>query len=381
MKKFDLFVPTKVYFGNKIYKEALKKEKNTLQGKVLLVTTGRSLHRLGYVANIVDVLHEIKEVTHVEIFDQVSANPKLTEIQQGIETGIKKKASVVVGLGGGSALDAAKAIAVGIGTAQPIEDFLFHGQIPSEKTLPIIAIPTTSGTGSELSKGAIITSLEKQIKTGIRGEHIYPKAAIVDPSFTIHIPYITTMETGFDVFAHAVESYISKEATPFSKLLSEQVIYIVSTALLLLTQNLSDSEAREQMSYASMLMGMNLGNVGTALPHRLQYPIGAHTDTTHSAGLVSLYPAWVTYGYQYSASKFNKIATILSGHLCSSKDEVLQSFTTFINQLAIGKNLRQLGISDAEIEGLASQVTGNISNDPAAEESDIIRKIYTMAMN
>ena len=290
--------------------------------------------------------------------------------------GKQRKADVVVGFGGGSALDAAKAIAAGVGMDMDIYDIFKTGQEPSDATLPIIAIPTTAGTGSELSKAAIITDEQQEKKGGIRGTALYPSVAIVDSAFTETIPFQTTMETGFDVLAHAIETYISKAATPFTEILSEQAIKIVGEYLPRLAGDLGDVEAREKMSFASMIMGINLGNASTCLPHRMQYPVGAHTDTSHGAGLAAMYPAWIEYEYEYSREKIEQIFHLFLNESCCSGVRAAELMKGFLDKLQMSRSLRGLGITEEMVAGMATEVTGNIHNDPAADGQDIIRKIY-----
>ena len=194
----------------------------------------------------------------------------------------------------------AKAVAAGAGTSEDIDEYFYNGRELVDHVLPVIAIPTTAGTGSELSKAAIITDDVRRIKSGIRGAGLYPKVAIVDSIFTESVPYHITMETGFDVIAHAMESYISNAASPFTRMQSEYAAAIAGKMLPRLASDMQDTEARKYMSYASMIMGINLGNASTGLPHRLQYPLGAMTDTSHGAGLSALYTAWVYYEQLYS---------------------------------------------------------------------------------
>jgi len=376
MTPFELSVPTRIYFGESQYKLALRKEKNILQGKIFLVTTGRSLNRLGYVQELNRVLSEFAGTEGVIIFDEISANPKLEEVKKGIEIGKNFQATVVVGFGGGSAIDAAKAIAVGIGSNVPVERFLFDGTVPTSTTLPVVAIPTTAGTGSEVSHGAIITSSEKKVKTGIRGKYICPVVAIVDSQFTWQMPYGVTMQTGFDVFAHAIESYVSKKATRFSELLSLEAIQLVANALLVLKKDLQNKKARDEMSYASLLMGINLAQIGTALPHRMQYPIGAQTDTSHALGLLALYPAWLERVYPFCEDKLKKVAEIIGKKSYSDKSDVLDCLYNFIQNLEIRKNLFALGIKESQIDQLSTEVSGSIENDPAGKEFGIIKNIY-----
>ncbi len=376
MNSFSLTIPTRIYFGDGILQEAIQKEAFLLSRRTLVVMTGDALRKLGCLDTLLTAGKKAGVLNDYIAFDRITPNPKLDEIREGIAVGKDRDVSCVIGFGGGSAMDAAKAIAVGLASPDPIEEYLFSGKAPLETTLPIIAIPTTAGTGSELSKGAIISSPEHRIKTGIRGDHILPAAAIVEPRFTYRLPREFTMETGFDVFSHAFESYISKSATAFSEMLSESAIKIVAKYLPALANNLEDEQARQCMSFASMMMGVNLANTGTALPHRMQYPIGAITDTGHAAGLIALYPAWMDYSYAYSKDKFIKVAEWISGKACKSKADALGAIHGFMNQLGLRRTLKDLGVKPDSEEELADLVSGNLSADPVAAEKDVIAKIY-----
>lgn len=379
MKAYRLNIPTKIYFGRNILEEALKEQQEFVRGTVLIVTSGRSLIRLGYLNGIQSILQGMMHVKKVVVFSEVSANPRLSEVKIGINIGKKAHADIIIGLGGGSALDAAKAIAAGIGHDENIEDFFYGHKEATEKTLPIVAIPTTAGTGSELSKAAILTDDKRKVKGGIRGAALYPAIAIVDSAFTETVPKKITMETGFDVLAHAVESYISKASTPYTEMQSEYVIHTVGTYLPRLVLNLGDIEAREKMSFASMIMGINLGNASTCLPHRLQYPIGAHTDTSHGLGLAALFSTWMTYEYKYSRDKLNKVIKLLKNVDCRGYVEAMELMSEFIRSLGLPVSLREIGVTESLIDRIVNEVTGNIQNDPAAQEKDIIDKIYRTA--
>lgn len=377
---FELQIPTKVYFGQGILEDAIGKEKRYLNGSVMLVATG-SAKRTGTLDRVKQYIEQLPDVKEVLTFTGLTANPKVGEVNEGIAAALRENCNVIVGLGGGSAIDAAKAIAAGAGAGETIDRFFFGGEAPGEMTLPIIAIPTTAGTGSELSKSGILSCMERQIKTGVRGERLYPKVAIVDPELTYTVPRKSTMETGFDVFTHATESYISKASNYFTEALSVQAMGLVSTGLRQLAVDLSCAEAREKLSYASMIMGINLGNASTVLPHRMQYPVGALTDTGHGIGLAALYPAWVELTYAYSPEKFGRIGELLSGHKCATREEVLDALLEFMDATCGRKSLRDFGFVRTDAERLASMVTGNIALDPAGSISGIVRSIYERALS
>lgn len=380
MERFQINVPTKVFFGREITESALKQNSELISGNILIVTTGRSLRRLGYIDQLIQILKSLENVKSVIISGDISANPRVSEVNEIIENARNKNINLVIGFGGGSAIDAAKAAAVGIGAHEKIDDYFYKGKEPSDKTLPIIAIPTTAGTGSELSKAAILSDPERTVKGGVRGTNIYPKIALVDPNYTDSVPLKTTMETGFDVLAHAVESYVSKKSSAFTQIFSEKAVSIVGEYLPRLYENLHDVEARDQMSYASMTMGINLGNASTALPHRMQYPIGAHTDTSHGCGLAILYPAWISYEYDYSQEKVKRVLELLTGCKPTSKEEAINQMCDFEGRIGVEKRLTDIGIKQGEVQMLTDEVTGNIANDPASEADDVIKKIYQMSM-
>lgn len=377
MLDFNINLKTKIYFGTDIVKKALDAEQENIYGTVLIVTTGKSLIRHGYVDDLRDILENNPNINKVLIYDNISGNPKLSQVKEAVQIGKQSDVKIVIGFGGGSAIDAAKAVAVGIGTKNNIEDYLFKGRVPEKQTLPIIAIPTTSGTGSELSKGAIITSDKEKIKTGIRGENIIPQIAIVDALYTLTVPVKISMETGFDVLAHAIESYVSVKSNIFSEMLSEKAIKIVGKYLSIIKENPDNIYARKQLSYASMIMGINLANVGTCLPHRMQYPIGGITDTSHAAGLAALYPSWVYHEYSVNDEKINNIFEYMGLKSVRSAEEAKKQIKDYLQSIDLNYNLTQMKINHSDVEMLCDKVTGNIKNDKLADIQNIVNTIFS----
>lgn len=375
--EFSFALDTKIYFGTDITEEALRQEAGRLLGNnIMIITTGRSLVTYGYVQQLEHIVKEISQNSKVIIYDSISQNPKLSEVKRASELGRENAVSLVIGFGGGSAIDAAKAVAAGITQINLLETYLLEGKEPSEETLPVIAIPTTAGTGSELSKAAILSSEKDHIKSGIRGSSMLPKVAVVDTKYTWTVPLMITLETGFDVLAHAIESYTAVKSNSFSELLSEKAIRIVGENIPLLLADIGNHEARREMCFASMLMGMNLANVGTALPHRLQYPIGALTDTSHSAGLIALYPAWIQHEYEVNQCKIEKVMQWLGMEKPANAKQVCSQIKALKERWKIPYTLQTLGIYEEMLEGLVKQVTGNLANDKLAEKSGIVETIY-----
>lgn len=373
---FTWEVPTRIHFGTNICAEALAKEKDSIQGRnVLLVYTGHTLKDNGTLDKVEKMLME-NGATSVLTYCGHGANPEVSEAEEAGKLIRENDINLLVGLGGGSAIDLTKGAAVAAVSDISLSEYLVKGIPAPEKVLPIIALPTTAGTGSELSKGAILSDKSLTLKGGVRGKSLAPKVAIVDAAFTWSMPKHLTMETGFDALAHAIESYLSKRANLHSENLSLQAIRLIGENLPKLNQNLDDHEAREKVSYACMLMGMNLYNVGNCLPHRMQYPIGALTGTSHATGLAALYPAWIGEEYKVVPHKVKNIFKNMVGKIPHAPIEAREIMVCFLTKLGIYNTLNDLGISKQEVSRLVDKISGNISVDPIGTQKNICGRIY-----
>lgn len=374
--KFTWEIPTRIHFGTGICAEALAKEKETLNCRnALLVYTGHTLRDNGSLDKLKSLLEQ-NGCNRVMLYCGHGANPKVSEAEEAGRLITENNIDLIIGFGGGSAIDLAKGAAVAAASHTRLSDYLVKGLPAPEKVLPIIAIPTTAGTGSELSKGAILSDEKLKIKGGIRGKSLAPKIAIVDAAFTHSMPKKLTMETGFDALAHAIESYLSKKANLHSENLSLQAIRLIGENLPQLHANLDDHEAREKMSYASMLMGMNLYNVGNCLPHRMQYPIGAATGTSHAAGLAALYPVWIREEYKAVPDKVIDIFRALVNRVPRNLSEAEELLVNFLAEQELYITLTELGIEEQQISTMAKEIRGDISADYVGGEAGICERIY-----
>ena len=381
MKNFFLEIPTRIYFGRNGSLNALRCEQDIFGDRVMIISTSKSLRTQGFTEELMDCLEEIpgKEIKTF-LYNDISPEPQLSEIERAVRTGKEEGITSVIGFGGGSSIDAAKAAALGIGSEKSVGSYYYDGIVPTEKKIPVIAIPTTAGTGSELSGSAVISDTATNTKKGIRGRYIYPALAIVDPRYSDSMPSKITRDSGFDAFAHAVETFLSVKATRFSDLLAEDAVKLIASALPALKSNPSDKNARDMMCYASMIMGVNIGNVGTLLPHRLQYPVGMKTHTAHGEGLAALFPAWIREEYQYSAEKVRKITSIISGTDCSTEIDCVEAVRNFISSIGQAQGLAELGVQESDIPAFAESITGVLTNDPAYSGRDVIERIYRNSM-
>lgn len=369
---------TTIHFGNGMLAQAGKWIGDSKK-KRFLVVCGSSGVRLRFVQKLSESLAGIAE--SIVVYDQISKDPTDKNLRDILELIKSNDIDAIIGLGGGSSLDASKAASV-IGPLgeQALTDVL-RGKISSfSKKLFCVAIPTTAGTGAEISKGAIITWKEKQLKVGVRGAAVMPDLAIVDPELTLSVPMDQIKITGFDIFTHAVETYISKKCNPLVENYSLMAIRAVAKNLPLALKDPRRLDVRTQLSFYSMLMGYNLANSSTCLPHRLQYPLGVLTETEHAFGLASLYPAWMKVTESVSSSKFATISNILAEELGTADEGIHVSLKKFMENIELTPRLGKMGLGEADCVKLASMVEGALDNDPWWKAGQDLEQIYKMSL-
>jgi alcohol dehydrogenase len=316
------------------------------------------------------------EGIEVAVFDGVSPDPRSDEIEAALDLCRAGACDFVVGLGGGSALDAAKAASVAIvlpSVAEAIGATLEH----RDGTLPMLAIPTTAGSGAEVTKGAIVTDAARGFKSGIRGPDVYPDIALVDPALTATMPFEVAAETGFDALTHAVETYVARRASPLTEILSERALRLLGPALAQLGSGRLDDELRATLSLAALYGGLTVAAASTCLPHRLQQATASVPEfhLSHGRGLAALYPAWLRAAYPYAPDRFDRVAELLGCEDAATAGEEA------IEELGLGGGLTAHGFPADGIERCLDGVSGNVDNDPIdAIDRDLMRRIYTESL-
>jgi alcohol dehydrogenase len=254
---------------------------------------------------------------HVVLFDEVVPNPRTAEVLEGAARARHGKCDLVVGLGGGSAMDAAKAIAVAATHDEPLWEFIIpppgvEKRQPTARTLPIVCVPTTAGTASELTPFAVISNPDTTEKASFASDYALPRVAISDPELTYSMPPEVTAVTGLDVFAHAVESFISKVASPVTDAADREAMRRVGQYLRRAVADGQDEEAREQMLLASTFAGMGLSNTGATIMHALEHPISAILpQVAHGAGLSAQMSAYIRFVTPAAPEKVAEVGEML----------------------------------------------------------------------
>ena len=290
MSAFGYHNPVKFHFGagklNQLGSVAAE------HGRKALLVVSDSTKHTGQLERAQRALSEAGMTTSV--YDRFMQNPLSTLVEEGAELARSEQCDLVIGIGGGSAMDMAKGIAFCACNEGSVWDYVF-GKKQAQRALPVILVPTTAGTGSEANRTAVFTNPETHDKKGLVNPLIYPVAAIIDPELMLTLPKRVIAGPGADVLFHALESFISRNANPVSEMLSLQAIRLLARYLPQVYEEPSRLEAWEKVTVASTLAGMAIDCAGTTLPHALQHPMGGLLDVVHAEGIAAVYPAFLDY--------------------------------------------------------------------------------------
>jgi alcohol dehydrogenase len=377
---FQYFIPTKLHFGpGKINKTG---DITSKYGKKAIIVTGKnSSKRIGALDKVTQSL-EKAGVKYV-IFDKIEPNPRTTTIDEGGELARRENCDVVIGLGGGSPMDASKVIALIARDGRKSWEYIGTDNPPTE-ALPVICITTTSGTGSEADTYAVITNSETGEKPGFGFECMFPVESIIDPELSVTMPANVTAAVGIDVFFHAIEAYTSKIASPVSDMLSEKTIEIVGQYLHRAYKTPDDLEARYNMAIANTLGGMAIQLAGTGLIHAMAHPLSGHYDCPHGEALSAVSLAIIRHNFPAAKSKYIKMANLLGAEIAKddldSKEKVIQTLKDFYEPLGLNKDITELGAREEDIDKLVEDTfsTMGFCVDVNARETDkaAVKVIY-----
>jgi alcohol dehydrogenase class IV len=292
---------------------------------------------------------------------------------------------VVIGLGGGSPLDTAKLIAAFIENAQAIRDVFGIGLLGGRKT-HLICIPTTSGTGSEVSPNAILLDENERLKKGVVSPYLMPDATYVDPLLTVTMPPAVTAGTGLDALAHCIEAYTNKFAHPYVDTLALQGIRLAGASLARAVADGTDLEAREAMSLASVYGGVCLGPVNTAGVHALAYPLGGEFHVPHGLSNAVLLPHVMLFNAMASPSRHADVAVALGAEPAGDPLETacrgVEKLRTLMRQCGVPMTLAQMGVPETAIPNMvisAMKVTRLLKNNPRDLTADDAEQLYRQA--
>ena len=307
------FLPTRILFGRGCLNDI---GQYGIPGKkaLLVISKGKSMKTLGYVDRVTNLL--VKNGAEVVLFDDVKPNPEIENVMDGKRTALENGCDFVVGLGGGSTIDCAKSIAVMCKNEGCVWDYIGGTADGTKRTaagaLPVIAIPTTAGTGTEADPWTVITNVETAEKRGFGGVYTFPVLAVVDPELMASVPKILTAYQGFDALFHCMEAYYGVAGNKLSNSFAEMGIEDAGRFLSRAVRDGTDMEAREGMAYASLMGGFTLSTCGTSAMHAISQGMGGYAhDLPHGAALILICEAFFTYYAQKGVSSLIDMGRML----------------------------------------------------------------------
>ena len=354
-------------------------EIKALKGTKILLVCDAALSEIGLTERISRIIQDsgLKAV----VFDKTEPEPSLQSADACATVGRNANCDFVVGVGGGSAMDTAKAAGVLITNEGPAQNYQGQNLVnnPGVKT---IMVPTTAGTGSEVTGVAVLINREKQLKLGINTPYVIPALALLDPTLTVTLPPAVTASTGMDALTHAVESYISNSATPLSEIFSLKAVECIGKYLKTAVLNGEDLEARSRMLFGSAMAGLAILNGGVCAAHAISYPMSVFHGVPHGVGCGILLPRVVEHNRDHAMGKIATLWETVSGKKTVSQDQSADRFIDFLFDLVISTGLndavKPYNISENAILNLAEKtmaLTGVIANNPAPFTSEDARLI------
>lgn len=370
---FRYYIPTKILFGNGIL-DSLHKEKLPGKKALIVMTAGQSAVRYGYI----DRLHKQLDKNGINyvICNNITTNPTKDQVMEASKYAAQNQCDFVIGLGGGSCLDAAKAIAVVLANGGDLWDY-FHGgtakaQPVKRPMLPVVAITTTAGTGSETDQWMVISNPEKNEKIGFGYSRSFPTLAVVDPTLMVSVPPMLTAYHGLDALFHSAEGYISSKANPISDLFALKSISLIGKSLVKAVNEGHDLEARGDVALANTLSGMLLAITSLTAEHAMEDGLsGMHSDLMHGAGLVLISEAYYTHIAElgHSNDRMLEMAKALGMVKATEPMDFVRALVDILRACKVhGQKMSDFGIKKEEFPIVVSLAKQNASSEFYAEK-------------
>lgn len=382
---FSINQPTRIRFGINSIADLPDMAKELGGSKIFLVVDP-GLKAAGLVDAITAPLDNAS--MPYEIYDKIDPEPGLKLADNGAKLAKKTKCNCVVGVGGGSAMDVAKAVSVLLTNGGKALDYLGLGKI-KKPGVPKIMVPTTAGTGAEVTFTAVFINEKTKSKGGMNGDPLYPDATILDPALTVSMPPAVTATTGIDALTHALEGFVSTQAHQISDMYALEAIDLISNNLSIAYANGDNLEARSNMLMGSLLAGKALATAGVGLVHAMAYPLGGMFGIPHGLANAVLLPYVMDYNIIGDPNKFAILAEIMGQEIdgLSVREAALRSVDAVYqlnSDVNIPKTLAALKIPKKKIKEMAKialTVTRPVENNPRKPSLEDVMKVYEVAHN
>ena len=379
----NFYRPVEVFFGEGA---ALKvgEVARRFGFKAMIVTGRESAKRSGAVDKVISSLasHGVREYV---IFDEVVPNPTDTIVNRGAEIAAREKVDMIIGLGGGSALDVAKAISIVSSNEGSAWDYVKYPEGPRlipYLNRPVVCIPTTAGTGSEVNRYSVITNEMRKEKLVISHSLNYPKVALIDPTLTYTMPPDLTAVTGFDALTHALESLTNKVDNFMAEEYAVRAVQIIAKWLPVAVEEPENKEVRRWMSYAAMLAGVAIDHMGVALIHAMEHPVSAHyPEVAHGEGLAILAPYVTEFNLKGNPEKYALFARLMGYE--EKPEKAVDALMDLLERIRLLKTLKDVGVEEEKLDRLTEDVymlsRHTFAVNPVEPTFEDVRELYQRA--
>ncbi len=373
---FNYFLPVNLVFGKGKVQEIGKLA--SMHGSTAMIVTGGNSVKANGTYDKVRALLEEAGMTTV-LFDKVTPNPLTATVDEGGRIAKQQHVDVVIGLGGGSAMDSAKGIAFMAENEGGVSEYIY-GERTSSKALPLILVPTTFGTGSEANGFSVMTNPANGDKKSLRSPALVATASIVDPDLMRTMPSSVIAANGCDMLCHCIEAYTANNAQPFTDALALYAIPLIANNIVSLYRGEGTDEQWAKVCLAGTIGGMIINTAGVGLGHAMEHPVSGLKNITHGKGLAAIEPATIEATYQYNRFKYGRIARVLGGF---TAEDCAPRMKTLLRDLDLDVTLSDLGIEKKDIPWLAQNThkvsPGNLVNTPGSKlvtSEESLEKLY-----
>jgi alcohol dehydrogenase len=361
--KFHL--PTKIFFGTGFIARLKEIVDENFKGSRPFLVTDRGVIEVGIAQKV------LSQFPEVEVFDEVEQNPKHGTVNKAGEIVRRLKPELIIGLGGGSSLDAAKAIGLLATNPGAIEDYEGKGKYKTAP-LPVLAIPTTCGTGSEVTWVSVVTHTGRMFKMSIKGTQLFPTVALVDPDLVVSLPAQLVASTGMDALTHAIEAYTVKAATLITDIFARKALKLIFQFLERAYMNIKgDKEAREKLMLGSMLAGIAFCNSDVGAVHCLAEALGSLYDTPHGIANSVFLPYVMEFNLPAAKKRYAEIARLAEIEE-DDEEEAASELIQMIKFLSASLNVphfKELGVEESKFNEIARKSFENNSNPSNPREA------------
>jgi alcohol dehydrogenase class IV len=361
------------------------KEARKLGATKALLVTDKTIAQAGLLPYVTKPMEA--EGIPCDVLDDVEPEPPFENLERMADKIRGQRYDLFIGMGGGSVLDATKVLSIMCTNSGELRQLVGTDKV-ANPGIPKILVPTTSGTGSEVTSIAIFTDTRDMVKKGIVSPYLLPSVAIVDAELTFTVPPAVTAATGMDALVHAVESYTAIRANELTDGIALQAIRLISRSLRQAVYNPNDGKAREEMAMGSLLAGISLGNAGVGAVHALAYPLGGKFKVPHGVANSMLLVYVMRYNIVAHLEKFAVIAEAMGERVeglsvRDAAERAISAMGALARDLGIPSSLREVGVTEADIPGLAaeaSQIDRLLNNNPRWLTVKEIEQIYRDAL-